>query len=178
MSYDPTTYEIKAIETRYKGYLFRSRLEATWAAFFDLCGWPWEYEPFELGGWLPDFILFGKTKVLVEVKPVFEFPRGVADKISKASKNFSDVELMILGCSIIKYDFADSCIGWVTQGNRWWEGAVLKYADNNFVDFTHTHGRWEGYISGHYDGSVDICLENAKLLFARAKETTRYIHKH
>lgn len=51
---------IKAIETRYKGYRFRSRLEARWAVFFDAMGMKWEYEPegFDLGdaGWyLPDF---------------------------------------------------------------------------------------------------------------------------
>jgi len=53
---------IKAIETRYKGYRFRSRLEARWAVFFDALGIEWEYEPegFDLGpsGWyLPDFYL-------------------------------------------------------------------------------------------------------------------------
>ena len=51
---------IKPIETRYKGYRFRSRLEARWAVFFDALGLEWEYEPqgFDLGmaGWyLPDF---------------------------------------------------------------------------------------------------------------------------
>ena len=35
---------IKAIETRYGGHLFRSRLEARWAMFFDLAGIPWQYE--------------------------------------------------------------------------------------------------------------------------------------
>ena len=30
--------EIKAIQTEYNGYLFRSRLEARWAVFFDACG--------------------------------------------------------------------------------------------------------------------------------------------
>lgn len=33
------------IETRYKGYRFRSRLEARWAVFFDVLGVRWEYEP-------------------------------------------------------------------------------------------------------------------------------------
>jgi hypothetical protein len=51
---------MKAIETRYKGYRFRSRLGARWAVFFDVLGVTWEYEPegFELGGgvcYLPDF---------------------------------------------------------------------------------------------------------------------------
>jgi hypothetical protein len=50
---------IRPIETVYKGYRFRSRLEARWAVFFDTLGLPWEYEPegFELpaGRYLPDF---------------------------------------------------------------------------------------------------------------------------
>lgn len=36
---------IKAIETRYAGCRFRSRLEARWAVFFDQLGITWEYEP-------------------------------------------------------------------------------------------------------------------------------------
>lgn len=51
---------MKAIETHYNGYRFRSRLEARWAVFFDTLGVRYEYEPegFELddGTWyLPDF---------------------------------------------------------------------------------------------------------------------------
>lgn len=50
---------IKAIETQWKGYRFRSRLEARWAVFFERLGWRWEYEPqgFEKDGvkYLPDF---------------------------------------------------------------------------------------------------------------------------
>ena len=36
--------QIKAIETRYNGYRFRSRLEARWAVFFDACGIDYKYE--------------------------------------------------------------------------------------------------------------------------------------
>lgn len=55
---------IKAIQTEYKGYLFRSRLEARWAVFFDACGVEYEYEPegYDLGSgltYLPDFLLHG-----------------------------------------------------------------------------------------------------------------------
>lgn len=64
------TYTIKAIPTTYAGVNFRSRLEARWAAFFDLCEWKWDYEPFDLDGWAPDFLLKGKIKALVEVKPI------------------------------------------------------------------------------------------------------------
>lgn len=52
---------LQAIETRYKGYRFRSRLEARWAVFFDALGVQWQYEPegFDLDGvlYLPDFYL-------------------------------------------------------------------------------------------------------------------------
>ena len=36
--------DIQPIETQYKGYRFRSRLEARWAVFFDALGLNWEYE--------------------------------------------------------------------------------------------------------------------------------------
>lgn len=51
---------MKAIETSYKGYRFRSRTEARWAIFFDAVGISYQYEPegFDLGEhgcYLPDF---------------------------------------------------------------------------------------------------------------------------
>lgn len=66
-------YSIAAHPTEYAGVTFRSRLEARWAAFFDLCKWKWEYEPVDLKVWVPDFrvkILEGET-LLVEVKPFY-----------------------------------------------------------------------------------------------------------
>ena len=52
---------IKAIQTRYNGHHFRSRLEARWAVFFDAAGIKWVYEPeaFEFDGvrYMPDFYL-------------------------------------------------------------------------------------------------------------------------
>ena len=62
---------ISSIVTEYAGATFRSRLESRWAAFFDLAGWRWEYEPPEQGGWIPDFLLIGQSCVVkVEVKPI------------------------------------------------------------------------------------------------------------
>jgi len=64
---------MKSISTFYKGNLFRSRLEARWAVFFDTLGIDYKYEPmeFEEGkylGYLPDFYLpqYGKY---IEIKP-------------------------------------------------------------------------------------------------------------
>ncbi len=69
---------IKAIETEYNGYKFRSRLEARWAVFFDEAEIKYEYEPegFEINfndpsntvRYLPDFHL-PDFDVYCEVKP-------------------------------------------------------------------------------------------------------------
>lgn len=68
---------MKAIETVYKGYKFRSRLEARWAVFFDSLGIKYEYEAqgyeCEIGSnehlfrYLPDFYLVDQN-IFVEVK--------------------------------------------------------------------------------------------------------------
>jgi len=63
---------VKAIETQYRGYRFRSRLEARWAVFFDVLGLKWEYEKegykLSTGWYLPDFWL-SDLWLYVEVKP-------------------------------------------------------------------------------------------------------------
>ena len=71
---------VKAIETVYRGYRFRSRLEARWAVFFDAIGAEWEYEPegFVLSDgtkYLPDFLLHnvygrGASEIYIEIKGV------------------------------------------------------------------------------------------------------------
>lgn len=64
---------MKAIETEYNGYKFRSRLEARWAVFFDASGIKYEYEleGMEDGTrYLPDFYL-PDLGLWVEVKPYF-----------------------------------------------------------------------------------------------------------
>jgi hypothetical protein len=62
---------MKAIETHYRGYRFRSRLESRWAVFFDSLGIRWEYEieGFDLDGtrYLPDFWL-PEQKYWIEIK--------------------------------------------------------------------------------------------------------------
>jgi hypothetical protein len=64
--------QLKAIETRYKGCRFRSRMEARWAVFFDDLGvtWVYEKEGFDLpsGKYLPDFWL-PQVSMWAEVKP-------------------------------------------------------------------------------------------------------------
>lgn len=94
--------EIKAIETNYKGYKFRSRLEARWAVFFDTAGIAWEYEPegYVLSDgrkYLPDFYL-PRQKTYVEVKGV-----SPSDDVWEKLERFSiekDAPLLVV-CGII-----------------------------------------------------------------------------
>lgn len=104
------TGTIKPIEPEYKGYRFRSMLEARWAVFFDACGATWEYEPegFDLGDglyYLPDFLLHNvymlkgdyliRKNLFVEVKS--NLKEKDARKITKFSgwngNDFTDLEL-------------------------------------------------------------------------------------
>lgn len=78
------SHPAKAIQTTYRGYRFRSRLEARWAVFFDKMGIQFEYEKEgydlgEAGTYLPDFWL-PQVNMWAEVKPT-EFTITEALKI-------------------------------------------------------------------------------------------------
>lgn len=72
---------MKAIQTSYKDYLFRSRLEARWAVFFDTIGikWEYEYEGFTDGKtyYLPDFY-FPQYDLHGEIKPANHENKDIA----------------------------------------------------------------------------------------------------
>ena len=62
--------ELKAIQTEYKGYRFRSRLEARWAVLLDELGVKWEYEPegYDLGNTNGGFYCCGNEKICRETE--------------------------------------------------------------------------------------------------------------
>jgi hypothetical protein len=117
---------IQAIETKYKGYRFRSRLEARWAVFFDALGIEWEYEkegyilPQIIGKsdfqakddlasdlhYLPDFWL-PKLNIFVEVKG--EEPNDV--EILKATRlsYFSNKHVLLVGAIPIRDEYFTGC---------------------------------------------------------------------
>lgn len=85
---------MKPIETRYKGYRFRSRLEARWAVFFDHMDYEWEFEPegFELSDgsrYLPDFRVEGE---FLEVKAI----PGDMEQFKKAKQLTLDTGLNVI----------------------------------------------------------------------------------
>lgn len=97
--------EIKAIETEYNGYRFRSRLEARWALFFDALGIRYEYEPegYSLSDgsmYLPDFYL-PDIKYYVEVKGM---SNHLLDDISKLQRFVLDSKSAVVILSNVPYD--------------------------------------------------------------------------
>jgi hypothetical protein len=134
---------IKAIETRYKGYRFRSRLEARWAVFFDAVGIEWEYEPegFDLGdaGWyLPDFKVYSydeqgnKFAMWIEVKGGNPEPK----EINKCEKLYQGQSLAV---ALVKgLPFENPCMLWAEDtcdsGAGDWEGdAVIFWEKGQLV---------------------------------------------
>lgn len=80
---------LKPIETFYKGYKFRSRLEARWAVFFDTIGIKWQYEVegFTLSDgrhYLPDFKIttLNKLTCWIEIKPLDDPGDGKLQRFS------------------------------------------------------------------------------------------------
>lgn len=109
-------YEVKAIETEYNGYLFRSRTEARWAVFFDYIGEPYEYEKecFQLpsGKYLPDFFL-PKKNLWVEIKG----KEPTEKEWKKCVELYKATETNVL------------CL-WGTPGKE--EGKILTHEENFF----------------------------------------------
>jgi hypothetical protein len=171
-------YDIKAHPTRYNGTQFRSRLEAKWAAFFDLCGWAWEYEPCDLNGWVPDFLIRGgENNLFVEVKP-FNWFQGcsenhnlirsssVADKIFNATCE----EILLLG----SYPVGRGAFGYLLESdkspNDWglrekdekWssDAAILNFGKSFKYDVSANLGSYRFRLGNEYSG--DHHLEPTK----------------
>jgi hypothetical protein len=104
---------IKAIETTYRGYRFRSRLEARWAVFMDARGVQYEYEKegFDLGGdglYLPDFWL-PECDVWLEIKPTI--PTDVEWRRVKALAKMSTQDVFLFAGNIPQGFGAGDVIG-------------------------------------------------------------------
>lgn len=148
---------MRGIPTIHKGRQYRSRLEARWASFFDRVGWQYEYEPFDLNGWIPDFALIGTGRTtLVEVKPYAVFPRHIADEIERSG---AEEEVLILGMSIPVQSLETpstvplGCIGWLAERTPdYWCWSDALFGRWSSWGFTHAAGSWVDRISGTWCG--------------------------
>lgn len=165
---------IRAIPTRYNGVNFRSRLEVRWAAFFDLVGWKWEYEPIDLKGWAPDFVLIGRhEKIFVEVKPII-WPEKEEECIEicekrndlKKVRNYMEGEILILGSCLpnecAAFNNGSPSLGFLGEmgmgledepvKRMYFEPASFWQNSRSCVDFAAAYGSYHFRISGEWDG--------------------------
>lgn len=181
---DGISYNIKAIETKFRGFTFRSRLEARWATMFELLGWNWDYEPRDFDGWIPDFVIYGATTVYVEVKPVIEFPKEVAKKIDESGCNS---EVLILGQSCPIPFEEDDQIGWLREytgdfednGVDWGAAVLGRWEDGKGrIGFCHAIHSFRDRISDGYDGGcwgTPLKENELKKLWGKAHKLTRWM---
>ena len=86
-----------------RGIRFRSRIEAQWAYLFDEVGFVWEYEPIDLAGYIPDFILTfegsRQKEILVEIKSSMDIWGDYEAAESKILRSGWKGMFMILGAN-------------------------------------------------------------------------------
>lgn len=129
---------MKAKKTVYNGYEFRSKLEAKWAVFFDLCGIKYDYEPeaficFDGSQYTPDFYLHDVklrsdfvNGVYVEIKP-----QGYNDSDHKYQERISsavDTLIVLVGDPVYSTDQTENPN--YQYSPIWDNGMVLLYCDN------------------------------------------------
>lgn len=123
----------RGIPTTYRGTRFRSRIEARWAAFFDALKWPWTYEPIDLAGYIPDFLLgFDAAPLLVEVKPENE-REALAQHLPRIAASGWPGEALIVGASIWELEVPHPLLGALARpvaapwGTEWELGEARSF---------------------------------------------------
>ena len=137
------------VPTAYRGTHFRSRLEAKWAAFFDLIGWSWIYEPMDADGYIPDFLIEGPAPFFVEVGPVYT-PAEYVAKAQKANLAAESLgrDLLIVGMAAVA-NMPDAChpdvpaAGWLGEyGEYFPSGWQMNQVYPLEPGFAWGHGNW------------------------------------
>lgn len=152
------------IPTEYSGVRFRSRLEARWAAFFDACGWTWDYEPLDLAGYIPDFALHWHRPVIVEVKPALSLGEMSAAQ-AKIDRSGWDGEAIVLGARI--WGDEDGHLGVIgtmrevyqvddgTIGRQWGPACLFHCLSCDQVSVYHGDLSWRCRASGCEGRHID-----------------------
>lgn len=179
---------MNAIETTYRGYKFRSRLEAKWANVFDQLGWPWEYEPIDLNGYIPDFfVMWPHATTLVEIKPALDSVE-LHEHTDKIDQSGWDGHSMILGAAIGDH-YAYPTIGILTAkvdedgytsgttGMNSWDDALFhKCGKCDRPSVHHETAGWECRVCGAYagDGYLRDGSDILRAAWAAAHNATKW----
>lgn len=152
---------VKAIETHYKGYRFRSRLEARWAVAFTAQQIDWDYEPegFELpsGRYLPDFWL-PQVLMWAEVKPCKPTDRELrlAEELAMGTGH---MVLLLIGQP-------DDLAYWAVGPDPWSEPeggpAMLDYSPFDISNYHLSEGRFFACSGGSFSNPYPMPFKNER----------------
>jgi hypothetical protein len=199
MAGEMVDYTIAAIPTLYHGRQYRSRLEARWAAFFDLLDWEFEYEPFDLGLWSPDFLLTN-WNVLVEVKPSTDLDKETWRRISAAGERSKAYGVLLTYTAAGlrgEADYTHIGVGWFGSGATnfrphhsflaWYiDREIMHKAEFAKAELTYVTDRRVRTASGYMlnladrserDAATRVPLQRAEhghSLWARASNSVQY----
>jgi hypothetical protein len=168
------------IPTAYKGINFRSRLEAKYAVMFDELGWRWEYEPIDLKGWIPDFVIEGVKPIYVEVKPIFKFDESLGAEIANAlALKWEDDypgdfphEALIVGASLPQNNFSCPGLGWLWEG--YWSPSHVFELPAGGYDLCHDTNTYRGRITGYYDSGYLLDAPDLAAMWAKAGNAVQW----
>lgn len=176
-----TAGTITAIPTKYRGVQFRSRLEAKWAAFFDLAGWPYEYEQLDLDGYIPDFILDLHRPLLVEIKPALHLGE-LMDHASKIERAGWTGEALLVGASLFETGAENPILGMLGErtdspdgtGLDWGHGRLFTCACCERVSLLHCRGGWNCRVCGHAEGNGHILGAKGREMWVQAGNAVQW----
>lgn len=160
------------IPTMYRNTRFRSRLEARWARMLDSLGWGWQYEPIDLDGYIPDFIVrFDNGPLLIEVKPELAFD-DLAQHRSKIEDSGWEHEALIVGGCLFETEHVHPVIGSIGErivgpdgelGWLWDSARLFRCTNCGQSSVLSEGGSWHcrvcGADSDHVGGSVEAASE-------------------
>jgi len=155
---------VPAIPTLFNGIRYRSRLEAQWAAFFTRLEWPFQYEPFDLKQYIPDFVLqFEAVKedgwprggpVIVEVKPLSTYGALRDFNTSKIDRSGWEGDALLVGVSPFgNAGYHYPVLGLVRQEGYWDDANYHFCLDCKRPSFHHASLVWHCYVCGAYSGN-------------------------
>lgn len=161
-------YNINPKQTVYKGVVFRSRLEAKWACMFDELQWQWTYEPSEINGYNPDFIIKTKSKyydcnnIIVEVKPsVFINEDFIKKTINKYKGVFAHILILDDTPFVISEEYNDLFrIGYGSQYIKDYPFEREEFLMKCVNDFSSMYMIWDGMINGEVERKHFLSLNN------------------
>jgi hypothetical protein len=143
----------RGIQTLYKGVLFRSRTEARWAAYFDGVEWRWSYEPFDLYGYIPDFLLhFPAGEMVCEVKALDEDFRAAEIKLDCST--WEGPALIV--AQNIEGKLCGRIRDWGTGMPEWCDAEFFTCISCGSVSVLAVEGDWSCRVCGAGNGNAHV----------------------